>query len=52
MLDYFEIKYIDMPMGLKWSSKSKRIKSNKKKLSTSIDEPPDSIYDRSEFGHW
>jgi len=47
-----EIKNIDLPLKLKRSSKSKRVKQNKKKLGTSIDERPERINDRSEFGHW
>lgn len=47
-----EIKNIDLPIKLKRSPKSKLIKDNKKKLGTSIDERPESINDRSEFGHW
>jgi len=47
-----EIKNIDLPLKLRRSLKSRRIKNNKKKLGTSIDERPESINDRSEFGHW
>ncbi|RAK03907.1 IS30 family transposase [Halanaerobium saccharolyticum] len=47
-----EIKNIDLPLKVKRSSKSRCIKSNKKKLGTSIEERPESINDRSEFGHW
>jgi len=47
-----EIKNIDLPLKLKRSSKSNRVKQNKKKLGTSIDERPECVNDRSEFGHW
>jgi IS30 family transposase len=47
-----EIKNIDLPLKLKRSSKSNRVKQNKKKLGTSIEERPESVNDRSEFGHW
>ena len=46
------IKNIDLPLKLRRSSKSKTVKKNKKKLGTSIEERPESINDRSEFGHW
>lgn len=39
-------------MKLKRSSKSSFVKKNKKKLGASIDERPENINDRSEFGHW
>ncbi|TDO94804.1 IS30 family transposase [Halanaerobium saccharolyticum] len=47
-----EIKNIDLPLKLKRASKSRRIRNNKKKLGTSIEERPESINNRSEFGHW
>ena len=47
-----KISNIDLPLKLKHSSKSRRVKRNKKKLGTSIDQRPESINDRSEFGHW
>ncbi|WP_018247991.1 IS30 family transposase [Orenia marismortui] len=46
------IKNIDLPLKLKRSSKRKHTKNNKKKLGTSIDQRPESINNRSEFGHW
>lgn len=51
-LGLLEISNIDLPLKVKRSSKSSRVKRNKKKLGTSIDERPESINDRSEFGHW
>lgn len=47
-----QISNIDLPLKVKRSSKTVRIKRHKKKLGTSIDERPESINDRSEFGHW
>lgn len=46
------ISNIDLPLKVKRSTKPKRIKRHKKKLGTSIDERPESVNDRSEFGHW
>ncbi|TDX49162.1 IS30 family transposase [Orenia marismortui] len=46
------INNVDLPLKLKRSSKSKRIKCNKKKLGTSIEERPENINNRKEFGHW
>ncbi|WP_018248913.1 IS30 family transposase [Orenia marismortui] len=51
-LGLLQISNIDLPLKLKRSSKSKCLKRNKKKLGTSIDERPENINDRSEFGHW
>ncbi|SDC57925.1 hypothetical protein SAMN04488597_10941 [Halanaerobium congolense] len=46
-----EIKNIDLLLKLNRVSKSRRIKNNKKKLCTSIEERPESINRRSKFGH-
>ena len=43
---------IDLPLKVKRSTKTTRIRHHKKKLGTSIDERPATINDRSEFGHW
>lgn len=51
-LGLLQISNIDLPLKLKRSSKPKRVKRNKKKLGTSIDERPENINNRSEFGHW
>jgi IS30 family transposase len=45
------INNIDLPLKTKRSSKSGRLRRHKKKLGKSIEERPDSINDRSEFGH-
>lgn len=51
-LGLLEISNIDLPLKVKRSTKSSRVKRNKKKLGTSIDERPENINNRSEFGHW
>jgi IS30 family transposase len=43
---------IDLPLKVKRSTKTARIKTHKNNLGTSIDEHPIHINDRSEFGHW
>jgi IS30 family transposase len=43
---------IDLPLKLKRSTKPARVRNNKKRLGRSISERPESINDRSEFGHW
>jgi len=47
-----DIANIDLPLKLKRTSKPKRVRQNKKRLGRSISERPDSINNRSEFGHW
>lgn len=47
-----KISNIDLPLKVKRSSKSTRIRKHKKNLGTSIDERSECINDRSEFGHW
>ena len=42
---------IDLPLKVKRSTKTARIKRHKKNLGTSIDERPVHINDRNEFGH-
>lgn len=49
---FLKITNIDLPLKVKRSSKTARIKRHKKKLGASIDERPERINDRSEFGHW
>nr|WP_278244312.1 IS30 family transposase [Caldisalinibacter kiritimatiensis] len=43
---------MDLPLKLTRSTKRSRIRAHKKLLGTSIDERPEHINDRSEFGHW
>jgi transposase, IS30 family len=42
----------DLPMKLRRNTKPERIRKNKKKLGTSIEERPEEIKTREEFGHW
>lgn len=51
-LGLLEIINIDLPQKLRRSSKPARIRKNKRLLGTSIEERPEHINDRSEFGHW
>lgn len=43
---------IDLPLKVKRSTKTKRIRKHKKVLGRSISERPVEVNDRSEFGHW
>lgn len=43
---------IDLPLKLKRSTKRKRVRHHKTNLGTCISERPETINDRSEFGHW
>lgn len=43
---------IDLPYKVRRSTKRRRIRKHKKSFGTSIDERPNSINDRNEFGHW
>jgi IS30 family transposase len=47
-----KIANIDLPLKVKRTTKTARIRHHKKHLGTSIDERPVHINDRSEFGHW
>ena len=47
-----EVKPIDLPKAVRIRKKSKARPSTKKILGTSIEERPDTINDRSTFGHW
>lgn len=46
------ISNIDLPLKLRRTTKPARVRKNKKRLGRSISERPQSINDRSEFGHW
>lgn len=46
------IKNIDLPEKLRRNTKPKVVRQNKKNLGKSIEERPDSILERKEFGHW
>lgn len=43
---------MDLPLVLKRSSKKSRVRKHKKNLGQSIEERPDHIETREEFGHW
>ena len=51
-LGLLKIKNIDLPEKLKRSEKSKKTRENKKKLGNSIEQRPDDVDTREEFGHW
>lgn len=51
-LGLMELKNIDLPMKLRRSTKPTRILKNRRKLGTSITQRPESIEQRTEFGHW
>lgn len=47
-----KIANIDLPLKVKRSPKKSRVRQHKKILGTSIQERPEHINNRSEFGHW
>lgn len=47
-----DIRNCDLPKKLKCNTKIHRIRKNKRKLGRSIEERPQEINDRKEFGHW
>ena len=47
-----DIRNCDLPEKLKRSTKIHRIRKNKRKPGRSIEERPQEINDRKEFGHW
>lgn len=51
-LGFLEIRNVDLPMKLRRNTKPQRVRSNKRKLGTSIEERPEHIITREEFGHW
>ena len=51
-LGLLPIKNIDLPEKPRRNTKAKRIKENKRKLGKSIEERPEYIQNRQEFGHW
>lgn len=51
-LGLLSIKNTDLPMKLRRSSKKSRVRKNKKTLGTSIEERPEEVETREEFGHW
>ncbi|MGL5244050.1 MAG: IS30 family transposase [Sarcina sp.] len=51
-IDLLSVKNIDLPLKLRRNNKSVRVKNHKKKLGKSIEERPNHINSREEFGHW
>lgn len=51
-LDLVRVRNIDLPMKLRWNTKTKRVRKNRRILGMSIAERPPEIEDRAEFGHW
>lgn len=51
-LGLLTIKNIDLPEKLRRNTKAKKVRENKRILGTSIEERPESIQNRLEFGHW
>ena len=51
-LGLLEIKNADLPMKLRINTRPKHIRENKRKLGESIENRPDSVNTRQEFGHW
>ena len=51
-LGLFGIKNINLPEKLSRKTKSKKSRENKRKLGNSIEQRPDSVNTRKEFGHW
>jgi IS30 family transposase len=51
-LGLLEIRNTDLPMKLRINTKTHRVRSNKRKLGTSIEDRPEDILTRKEFGHW
>lgn len=47
-----KIANIDLPLKVKRSPKKKRVRQHKKLIGTSIEERPERVNNRSEFGHW
>lgn len=51
-LGLLPIKNIDLPEKLRRNTKIKKVRENKKKLGKSIEERPNIVEKRTEFGHW
>ena len=51
-LGLLPIKNIDLPEKLRRNTKSKRVRENRKNLGKSIEERPEIVESRTEFGHW
>jgi IS30 family transposase len=51
-LGLLELTNLDLPLKLRRNTKPKRIRQHKMKLGASIDDRPEAIESREEFGHW
>lgn len=51
-LGLLSITNLDLPLKLRRNTKGVRVRKHKKKLGTSIEERPQSVEERKEFGHW
>ena len=51
-LGLLPIKNIDLPEKLRRNTKPKRVRENRKNLGKSIEQRPESVESRKEFGHW
>ena len=51
-LGLLPIKNIDLPEKLKRNTKSSNARKNRKILGKSIEERPETVNSREEFGHW
>lgn len=51
-LGILPIKNIDLPEKLKRNTKSSHVRKNKRNLGKSIEERPETVETREEFGHW
>jgi IS30 family transposase len=51
-MELLAIKNMDLPMKLRRTTKQKRVRKNKKNLGRSIEERPEKINNREDFGHW
>ena len=51
-LGLLPLKNIDLPEKLRRNTKAKQVRENRKNLGRSIDERPETIDERTEFGHW
>lgn len=51
-LGLLNIRNIDLPEKLKHNTKGKRTRENKRNLGNSIEQRPDDVDTREEFGHW
>ena len=51
-LGFFAIRNIDLPEKLRRNTKRRRVREQRKVLGRSIDERPEAVDAREEFGHW